>query len=149
MNVLSLLQPTGRDSGCSLLTPFTGRLGCHPPSAEGFFHTTMAREMCFSQQVCSSSARPAHIGNGNFSISQHTGWPCRLFSSSSLDMAEAPASLLCFSTMPCQWVQDWYSHWSINLPLHCILFPCPSCVCVTQCMNSVPLRKPLGSGGRQ
>lgn len=54
-----------------------------------------------------------------------------------------------FGTMPCQWVQDWYSHWSMSLPLHFILFPCPSCVYVTQCTNSVPLSKPLGSGGHQ
>lgn len=58
MNVLSLLQPTGRDSGCSLLTPFGGSLGCHPPSAKGFFHTSMDRDVLFSaglQQLCTPS----------------------------------------------------------------------------------------------
>lgn len=64
--------------------------------------------MCFSQLVCSSSARPDHFGNGNFSISQRTGWPCRLFPSSSLAMAEAQAPCPGFSTMPHWWVQDWY-----------------------------------------
>lgn len=48
MNVLSLLQPTGQDSGCSLLSAFGGRLGCHPPSAQGFFHITMDRDVLFS-----------------------------------------------------------------------------------------------------
>lgn len=101
MNVLSLLQPTGRDSGCSLLTPFEGgwaatlfllRVSSTPPWMG----------MCFSQQDCSSSAHPAPIGNGNFSISQHTGWPCTLFSSSSLDMADPQPPCPGFSTMPCR-----------------------------------------------
>lgn len=134
---------------------------CSHPSEGGWAATLLLlrasstppwTRMCFSQQLCSSSARPAHIGNGNFTISQHTGWPSKLFPSSSLDMAEAPSSLpwLQYNAMrvqSCECKID--THWSMDLPLHFILFPCPSCVCVTQGMNSVPLRKPLGNVGHQ
>lgn len=84
---------------------------CSHPSEGGWAATLLLLRVsssppwpgtCFSQQVCSSSACPAHIGNGNFYITQHSSWPCRLFPSFSLDVAEAPTSLpwLWYNAMP-------------------------------------------------
>lgn len=151
-------QSTGKWMCCLYCNPQAEIVAavCSHPSEGGWAATLLLLRvsstplwpgMCFSQQLCSSSACPVHIGNGKFSISQYSGWPCRLFPSSSSGMAEALLALLYYHAMP--WVQDWYSHWSMNLPLHFILLRCPSCVCVTQGMNSVALRKPLGSGGHQ
>lgn len=77
-------------------------VGLPPSFCWGFLPHHCGQGHVLYSAVCSGSAHPAHIGNGNFYISQHTGWPCRLFPSSCLGMAEAPTSLpwLWYSAMP-------------------------------------------------
>lgn len=134
MNALSLLQPTGRDSGCSLLAPFWKRLVClaaapaalllRVSTAPPWLGTT-----CFLGQICGGSAHLASIGNVSFYMDQ-PHWQTFVGSSLLPPGTRLKPQRLCpgFGTMPCQWVQVWYFHWNMNFSY---FFSCPSFVHVT------------------